>query len=884
MKAGAPTGVVTFLFTDIEGSTRRWEADPDAMRSALAAHDAALRDAIAAHDGWLFKHTGDGVCAVFGSPSAAVAAAIAAQRALQLPVRTGLATGEAELRDGDYFGAVLNRAARVMAAGHGGQILLDGTTADLLAGFDVIALGPRRLRDIVKPVHIWQVRAGGLLADFPPLRTLDATPGNLRRPPTSFVGRDMELAELETVLKEHRLVTLTGVGGVGKTRLALELAARSANAFPDGVWVIELAAIGDPAVVPEAVAAVLGITQQPEMSLADSIAAALEGRVRLLVFDNCEHVLDAAADMIEAILARSKTVKVLATSREGLRMPDEQLWPVPSLDVQSSASTLFVERASAVAPSTSLVEYSDVVAEICRRLDGIPLAIELAASRLLSMTVVEIRDHIDDRFRLLVGSRRGLERHQTLRHAVQWSYELLNAEERATLNRCSVFAGGFDAEGAQAVAKTRDKFATLDLLDALVRKSLVTTGQSFGRTRFSMLETIRQFAEEQLVADGEAEESRTAHARFFAGKETAVMALWNSPRQREAYTWLTSELSNLRTAFRWASDRDDLDAAAAIAIYATPLGNWIEQHEPNTWAGELIQRAEAVGYRRLPELYVMAAQCCLNGRIEEAIGYTEPGRLAIDSGRFETVSFGYETFLMNGYLLAGQPERCVDWCRDVLARDPRADPPYARLLLAQLLSIVNPDEAKATSDELLESPMHPENPHAACMALFGYGFVHTNERPDEAYRILRRGLKIAQDSGNRQYESHFALGLSRLALTQGDPIDALDFLTMAIRNHHDSGSFAFLLLPLASLGALFERLGMTELAATVFGFAATPFALASLPEIGDAVNRVRDALGGEAYGSLAHVGEAMSHSEAVAYAFEQIDLARAELLQADTSQ
>ena len=317
------------------------------------------------------------------------------------------------------------------------------------------------------------------------------------------------------------------------------------------------------------------------------------------------------------------------------------------------------------------------------------------------------------------------------------------------------------------------------------------------------------------------------------------MALWNSPRQREAYTWLTSELSNLRAAFRWASDRDDLDAAAAIAIYATPLGNWIEQHEPNTWAGELIQRAEAVDHRRLPELYVMAAQCCLNGRIEEAIGYAEPGRLAIVSGRFDPVSFGYEAFLMNGYLLAGQPERCVDWCREVLARDPGADPPYARLLLAQLLSIVNPDEAKAISDDLLRIADGSRNPHAACMALFGYGFVHTNERPDAAYRTLRRGLKIAQDSGNRQYESHFALGLSRLAVTQGDPIDALDFLTVAIRNHHDSGSFAFLLLPLASLGALFERLGLTEPAATVFGFAATPFTLASLPEIGDAVSRVR---------------------------------------------
>ena len=404
--------------------------------------------------------------------------------------------------------------------------------------------------------------------------------------PTSFVGRDAELAELETVLKAHRLVTLTGVGGVGKTRLALELAARSASAFPDGVWVIELAAIGDPAVLPEAVAAVLGITQQPGMSLADSISAALEGRVRLLVFDNCEHVLDAAADMIEAILARSKTVKVIATSREGLRVADEQLWPVPPLDVQSSAAMLFVERASAVAPSASLVEHSDAIAEICRRLDGIPLAIELAASRTLSMTVTEIRDHLDDRFRLLVGSRRGLERHQTLRHAVQWSYGLLDAEERAALNRCSVFAGGFDVEGAHAVARSSDKFATLDLLDALVRKSLVTADQSFGRTRFSMLETIRQFAEEQLVASSEAGQVRTAHARYFADRETELLALWDSAHQREAYDWFKIELANLRAAFRWAADDNDLDTAAPIAVYASFIGLWLEQSEPVAWVEE----------------------------------------------------------------------------------------------------------------------------------------------------------------------------------------------------------------------------------------------------------------------------------------------------------
>ena len=292
----APSDVLTFLFTDIEGSTRRWEADAEAMRAALEIHNRLLRDTVEAHGGQVFNYTGDGMCAVFTSPRPAVDAAVAAQQALELPVRMGIATGDAELRGDDYFGTVLNRTARVMAAGHGGQILLDGPTASLVSGVDLLDLGPRRLRDIAKSVAMYQVRAPDLRTEFPPLKTLDTTPGNLQRPTTSFVGRESELAELATALKEHRLVTLTGVGGVGKTRLALEVAARATHDYPDGVFVIELAAVGDPAAVPDATAAVLGITQQAGMNLADSVAAALEGRSRLLIFDNCEHVLNAAAD------------------------------------------------------------------------------------------------------------------------------------------------------------------------------------------------------------------------------------------------------------------------------------------------------------------------------------------------------------------------------------------------------------------------------------------------------------------------------------------------------------------------------------------------------------------------------------------------------------
>jgi predicted ATPase len=668
--------VVTFLFTDVEGSTRRWESDAESMRAALMAHDEVLRSSIEAHDGFLFSHTGDRVVAAFASPHSAVDAAVAAQRALELPVRMGIATGEAELRDGDYFGAVLNRAARVMGAGHGGQILVAESTAVLLTGVDFLDLGPRRLRDVSAPVGVFQVRAPDLRIEFPPLRALDTSPGNLRPAASSFIGRESELDEVQVAVNAHRLVTLTGVGEVGKTRLATEVAAQLAGDFPDGVWVFELAAVADPAVVPDAVAAVLGITQQPGKSVSENVAAALEGRVRLLVFDNCEHVLDAAADLIEAILAQSATVRIVATSREGLGVADEQVWPVPSLDlsggIDSAAVNLFVERAQSVAPRFSMAtaDEAGAVVEICRRLDGIPLAIELAASRMASITASEVRDRLDHRFRLLVGSRRGLARHQTLRHAVAWSYDHLDDAEKALLDRCSVFAGGFDLESACAVAgfDGSDDYAVLDLLDALVRKSLLVADRSSGRTRFSMLETIRQFAEEQLVAGGEATRVRDAHARHFAEREADIMALWDNPRQRDAYDWFTTELANLRTAFR-AADHNDLDDAATIATYAALLGLLVENYEPITWAEELIGPARAVDHPRLAALYMTASQCYNTGRINEAVGYSDAGQMAMRSGSGE-VHYGLEGLLGGSYVYIGQPEQAVEWCRTQLARSP----------------------------------------------------------------------------------------------------------------------------------------------------------------------------------------------------------------------
>jgi predicted ATPase/class 3 adenylate cyclase len=880
-----PSGVVTFLFTDIEGSTRRWEEDADGMRVALAAHDEVLRRVIEAHCGFLFKHTGDGVCVAFASPRSAVDAAVAAQQALELPVRMGIATGEAELRDGDYFGAVLNRAARVMAAGHGGQVLLAESTASLLSGVDLLDLGPRRLRDLPMAVEVFQLRAPGLRTDFPALRALDASPGNLRPAATSFIGRESEVAELHAAVKAHRLVTLTGVGGVGKTRLASEVAAGLADEFPDGVWLFELAAVADPAAVSDAVAAVLGITQQPGKTVAKSVAAALEGRVRLLVFDNCEHLLNAAADLVEAILAHSATVKILATSREGLGVADEQLWLVPSLDVgagiDSAAVTLFVERAHSVASrfSVATADESAAVVEICRRLDGIPLAIELAASRMASMTAGEVRDRLDQRLRLLVGSRRGLSRHHTLRHAVAWSYDLLDGLEKALLDRCSVFAGGFDLHSACAVAgfpDASDDLAALDLLDALVRKSLLVADRSSGRTRFSMLETIRQFAEEQLVARGEASEIRAAHSRYFAGREADILALWGSPHQREAYDWFSVELANLRTAFRWAADHGDLDVAATLATYVGLLGVGVQTFEPIAWAEELIESARAVDHPRLAFLYVIASLCYTTGRIETAVGYCEAGQIVLGRSR-EPLPYGIEAWLGAVYLVIGQPERLVELCRGQLARR-RDTHVYIRAWLVAALSFAGSGgEAMDSADGLIEAAEATGNPMLLAWALGAYGAAFRDADPVGALNALGRSLVIAQDSDNRAVASAGAPFLARLEAEHGGTVSAFDHLTLAIRNYHDSGDTTTIRGPLAALAALFDRLGRYEPAATIAGFALSPLAAAAVPEITTTITHLRDVLGEATYESLARKGETMTAAAMATYAYDQIDQARTEL-------
>ncbi|OBG91157.1 cyclase [Mycobacterium sp. E136] len=872
---------MTFLFTDIEGSTRRWESDADAMRVALACHDKVLRSAIEARDGFVFSHSGDGLAAAFASPSAAVGAAVDAQRELELPVRMGIATGEAEFRDNDYFGAVLNRAARVMAAGHGGQILVAGSTAVLLDGVELIDMGPRRLRDVSVPVTLFQLRAPGLRADFPPLRALDSGSGNLRRVPAPLVGREAEVAELAGAIRARRLLTLTGVGGVGKTRLALEVAEQLSNEFPDGVWLFELGAVNDEAAVPDAVAAVLGVTQQPGRTMADSVASTLEGRLRLLVFDNCEHVLDATADLIETILGASSTVKVLATSREGLALNDEQVWPVRSLEL-AAAVDLFIQRAHNVAPGMALDD-GPIVREVCRRLDCLPLAIELAASRTSSIGIEEIRDHLDRRFALLVGSRRALGRHQTLRNAVAWSYDLLAEAEKRLLERCSVFAGGFNLESACAVGGVdgADEYTVLDLLDSLVRKSLLTADHAVVPTRFSMLETIREFAEERLAGAGHAEEARNAHAQHFATRSERVLDLWDSPRQSESYQWFMTELPDLRIAFRWAADHADIDTAAAITTFAGFLGMCIENYESTSWAEEILEAAKVSRNPHLGYLYVIASFCYFMGRIEDGLRYGEAGHMALrdvrDGLKWNGPLGAVYCNLGGAYLSVGRADLWVELCRAELALSPDTHA-FVRSSLAMALAIADrPAEAMAVTADLLENPETQRNPFAMSYALLAYGYVWRDTNPAAALEALRRGLRVARDNGVRANGSILAMTLGRVEAEHGDPLAALDCIALAVRNYRDSGNIAVIGVPLANLAVLLDRRGRYEEAATLLGFAHSPITMVTIPEIEATVAHLRDLLGDERYEDLAQHGKSMTASAVAAFAYDQIDQARAEL-------
>lgn len=581
-----PTGTVTFLFTDIEGSTRRWQEDPS-MSTALARHDGILRKAVEVNRGHLLKHTGDGAVAVFQAAGEALAAAVDAQRALAeedwdgepLEARMAVHTGEAEERDGDYFGPALNVASRLMAAGHGGQILVSLTTEELIRkrvphGGRLVDLGEHRLRDLDHPEKVFQVVADGLQDVFPPLATVAHAATNLPEPRTSFVGREADVADVVRLLGSHRLVTLVGVGGAGKTRLAIEVAHRSLDRFPGGVYFGDLSVLTDGAAVARAVAEALGMppTGGPSgtaasRSIEDEVAAFLRDRRALLVLDNCEHLLDDCADLVDGLLVTAPHLAVLATSREALAVEGEQSWQVRSLSLpegdladDSEAMHLLVERIRSVRPDFELrPDNGEALAEICIRLDGIPLALELAAARAAHLAPGDIAQRLGDRFKLLAGGRRRAQRQQTLQAAVDWSYDLLTPEEQALLRRLAVFAGGFTLDAVEGVGGAGIDAVTVDLLGSLVDKSLVLSDAVAGQTRYRLLETIRLYAEGKLLEAGEAESVRSRHRDWFL-ELVERHSLDQCVMSEEVIHRLNPDYDNLRAALEWceAQERPDL--------------------------------------------------------------------------------------------------------------------------------------------------------------------------------------------------------------------------------------------------------------------------------------------------------------------------------------
>jgi predicted ATPase/class 3 adenylate cyclase/Flp pilus assembly protein TadD len=587
MAPALPEGTVTFLFTDIEGSTRLWDEYPVEMRQALLQHDDLLRAAIESHDGRVFKTVGDAFCAAFEDPAGAVRAVLACQVWLPalalsaadgphpLKVRMALHSGVAETRDADYFGPALNRIARLLTTAHGGQVLLSGAACDLLGDrlppdTTLLDRGSHRLKDLQQPERVFQLRHPDLPLEFPPLRSLSTHPNNLPQQLTSFIGRERETAAVKQLLAgPSRLVTLIGTGGTGKTRLSLQSAADLLEVYPNGVWLIELASLSDPALVPQAAAGALGLHEEAGRPLIRTLVEHLEHRQLLLVLDNCEHLVAAAALLADTILRTCPQVRMLATSREALRIDGEVTYRVPSLSLpegshetapesllQFESTRLLIERASQVRPDFSLSSRNaPALVSICRRLDGIPLAIELAAARVRSLSVEEVDQRLDRRFQLLTGgSRTALPRQQTLRSLIDWSYDLLDEREKALFQRLSLFAGGWTANAAEQVCSgdAIDEWDVFDLLTSLADKSLVFTEDRDGATRYRFLETVRQFALEKATAVGADERWRDRHLTHFLSLAEEALPHLSDAQQAVWLERLEAEHDNLRAALEWS--------------------------------------------------------------------------------------------------------------------------------------------------------------------------------------------------------------------------------------------------------------------------------------------------------------------------------------------
>jgi predicted ATPase/class 3 adenylate cyclase len=901
---------LTFLFTDIEGSTAllRRVGDGD-YAQVLAGHHAVIRWGLAGHGGREVDTQGDAFFAVFSSPRACVAAVLEMQRALEahewpagerVRVRMGVHTGEASKAGTGLVGLDVHRAARVAAVAYGGQVLVSETAAGLVRdrlppGATLADLGVHRLKDLGRPERIFQLQAAGLQAGFPPLRSLDnpALPNNLPAQLATFIGRDRELAEVRDLVGSSRLVTLTGAGGCGKTRLGLQVAAELLDGSGDGVWLVELAAVLDEDAVAPAISQALGITGQPGRPALEALLDALAPQDILIVVDNCEHLIGGCAKTAEAVLRRCPRVHLLATSREPLGIGGETLYRVPSLSLprpgqpdlaaakSSDAVALFANRARAQGAGLRVDEQTaPVLVSICRQLDGMPLAIELAAARLRSLSLTDLHDRLGQRFRLLTGgSRTALARQRTLRATVEWSYSLLTGAEQLLLGRLSVFAEGFDLDAAEAVCGFGDiePFDVTDLLGSLVDKSLVVAEPTGETLRYRLLETIRQFAAEQLAKTGQDQAAvAAAHCAHFLSLAEAAAPQLTGPDQGRWLTRLDADQANLRRAATYAVG--DPDGTAQVLRFGAALRRYWEARSRDCEAlGLLVPVLERPGARADPGLFAAAlATAAVAAEQCDLAAARRLGEQGVESGR----QHGDDRLLIESLktlcavsYFAGEPDKGLPFGEESVerARQLGDDVVLGRSLMVYLLPLELIDPARA-GQLLAEAIACTERSGDRLMSYYlynnaGWHALCAGNIP-AARAHLEQAAQLAQAIGHRSH--HVPVNLGEVLRREGDPEGARSMFVAGLRISRRNGSRSGLAHASLGLACLAGDLGDWHRAGELHGAAQ-----AFLDQTGeqwqggeardrrDSLDQVRARLGQEQFDLVYAHGTTLSLEEAL---------------------
>ncbi len=905
-----PTGTVTFLFTDIEGSTRMWERDAAAMQVALARHDEILQSTIEERGGYVFKTVGDAFCAAFATATDALEAALVAQRALlaeeweegcAIRVRVALHTGAVDERGGDYFGPPVNRVARLLSAGHGGQTLLSLATQELVRdglpkGTELRDMGERYLKDLFRPEHVFQLLAPDLPSNFPPLKTLDARRNNLPTQPTPLVGRERELGEVAGLVRrgEVRLLTLVGPGGTGKTRLGLQAAAELLDEFEGGVFFVALAPVADPGLVASTIAGALGVIETPERPLVESLKDYLRAREVLLVLDNFEQVVD-AAPLVGELLAACPKLTVLATSRVALGVYGEREYAVPPLALpdparlpsvehltQYEAVRLFIERAQAAKAGFEVTsENAPAVAEICVRLDGLPLAIELAAARVKILPPQAMLTRLANRLKLLRGGARDLpERQRTLRGAIDWSHDLLDEEERTLFRRLSVFAGGRTLEAVEEVCDPEGELDALEGVGSMVDKSLIRQEETEGESRFVMLETIHEYAREKLEESGEAEEIKRSHAQYFLALAEEAEPELKGPDQTKWRDRLEREHDNLRAALSWSLESGEAETAlrlaGALGLFWTTYGHGTEGLR---WTEGALAIGDGNPTARAKALRAAGILALDQGDPDRMTAFYEEeltlGRKAGDMKSIADSLVG----LTYAATYRGDPERAEALAEEAVAVSRElGDGWYIGISLTCLAAAKmhqgDRERTTALMEEALMLNREIGDKQGVAASLNNLGYNALSEDPERAAALLEESLALSRELGAWTVYAGTMCSLGWARLLRGEHERAEKLLGESLALSRETGDKVLTAECLEGLAGLAGIREEAERAARLWGAAeALREATAPLspdeqslrePYLEEARSRKDEASWTEAWDK----GRAMSLDDAVAYALE----------------